>query len=74
MLLSMATRAVYPHRSHPYLKPARIKKGISQDELGFMTGIAQSRLSRAERGFLWLEPNELKKVAKALGVSPDTLG
>ena len=63
-----STRSRFPQRSHVNLKALRLAAHISQDELGFVTGIAQSRISRAERGLLWLNDIEAATVAKALGV------
>lgn len=68
-----ARRTRHPYRSHPNLRHLRIEVGISQDELGYLTGIAQSRLSRAERGFLVLSDIERAAVARALGVRPSDL-
>lgn len=73
MIMLMSERTKYPNRSHPGLKALRQKRGLSQDELGFLAGVAQARLSRAERGYLWLGPDECHRVAKALGVEPAVL-
>jgi transcriptional regulator with XRE-family HTH domain len=69
----MSERTKYPNRSHPGLKALRQKLGLSQDELGFRSGIAQARLSRAERGYLWLTADESQRVANALGVAASEL-
>ena len=73
MMLVMARRAVYPERSHPNLRALRLAAGLSQDALGYRTGIPQSLLSRAERGLLWLDEVERNRVAEALGVEADAL-
>lgn len=61
-------RARHPNPSHPNLCRIRTNTGMSQDELGYMTGIAQSRISRAERGMLWLSDIERAAIARALMV------
>ena len=65
----MADRAIFPIRSHPGLRGARVARKLSQDELSFLSGISQPRLSRAERGYLWLRPHEREKLADVLGVT-----
>ncbi len=62
-----------PRRSHPNLRQLREKLGFSQDELGFRSTVAQSRISRAERGYLWLSSEERERVASALGVAIEEL-
>lgn len=69
----MADRAVFPKRSHPGLRSARVARKLSQDELAFLSGVSQPRLSRAERGYLWLRPDERKAVADVLAVTIDAL-
>ena len=64
----MADRAVFPKRSHPGLRSARLARKLSQDELAFLSGVSQPRLSRAERGYLWLRNTELDALAKVLDV------
>lgn len=46
---------------------------MSQDELGFRAEIAQSRLSRVERGYATLSNGERERVAVALGVKAEDL-
>jgi transcriptional regulator with XRE-family HTH domain len=70
----MSFRATYPDRSHPQLRALRLEKELSQDELAYRTGVAQSRISRAERGFLWLDDEEAVRIAAALGVELNALG
>lgn len=69
----MSTRAIYPKRSHPNFRKLRQAAGLSQDELAFRTGVVQSRVSRAERGYLWLSPEELIRVADVLGIEVSAL-
>jgi transcriptional regulator with XRE-family HTH domain len=73
MLMLMSGRTSYPNRSHPALKALRQKRGLSQDELGFQSGVSQARLSRAERGYLWLTADECERVARALAVEASAL-
>ncbi len=68
MMNIMTGQAVFPERSHTALRKLRTKRGLSQDELGFRAGVAQARLSRAERGYLWLTESERLNVARVLGV------
>jgi transcriptional regulator with XRE-family HTH domain len=69
----MSDRAVFPNRSHPGLRAARMRHEMSQDELAFISGVPQPRLSRAERGYLWLRSDERERIAGALGVTVDDL-
>jgi len=69
----MSERAVYPIRSHPHLRELRLKNKMSQDELAFRSGVTQPRLSRAERGYLWLATDERERVANVLKVTHDAL-
>lgn len=46
---------------------------MSQDELGFRADIAQSRLSRVERGYAKLSNDERERIALALGVKAEDL-
>jgi transcriptional regulator with XRE-family HTH domain len=66
--MSMSDRAIFPVRSHPGLRDARLRCKLSQDELAFLSGVPQPRLSRAERGYLWLRADERERVARVLGV------
>lgn len=69
----MPRRSTFPERSHPGLRPLRLERGLSQDELGFRSGIPQARLSRAERGYLWLRDDERRRLADVLSVEPGAL-
>jgi predicted transcriptional regulator len=62
--MSMSDRAIFPVRSHPGLRDARLRCKLSQDELAFLSGVPQPRLSRAERGYLWLRADERERVAR----------
>lgn len=52
------------------LKIARIKKGLTQDELCEMVGIGRTTLSQLEQGKANPKLTLMKKLSKALGVSP----
>jgi transcriptional regulator with XRE-family HTH domain len=69
----MGKRASFPNRSHPGLRGARDAGNMSQDELAFLSNVPQSRISRAERGYLWLSADERVRVAAALGVDVNQL-
>jgi putative transcriptional regulator len=47
----------------------RVIKRVSQYELSNMTGIAQSKISLFENGHAYPKLEELKRIAKALGVN-----
>jgi len=49
------------------LRDTRTNKRITIDELARQSGIERSRLSRAERGYTKLKPEELKRLAALLG-------
>jgi transcriptional regulator with XRE-family HTH domain len=52
---------------------ARLKLGLTQEELAERVGLAAENLSRAERGKALLKVNKLVAVADVLGVSIDDL-
>lgn len=52
------------------LKNARIKKGLSQRELGKKTGIPQSHLSKIEGGTIDLQASSLVEIARVLDLEP----
>lgn len=52
------------------LKIARIKKGLTQDELCEMVGIGRTTLSQLEQGKANPKLTLMKKLSKALEVSP----
>lgn len=49
------------------LREWREEHGYSLQEIGDLTGLAPSTLSRAERGVLHLRPDKRVRVARALG-------
>jgi len=55
------------------LKTARFKKNLTQWDLKAKTGIHQSKISLMERGYLEPNKDEVKRLAKALGVKADDL-
>ena len=60
-------------RSHPRLRELRRARRLSQDELGFQSGVSQARLSRAERGYINLGEEECQRIAAVLGVEPEAV-
>ena len=56
-----------------YLFKIRKKKGLSQAELAFLAGIAQSSLARYERGEMQPTIEVVKKIADVLNVSIEEL-
>jgi transcriptional regulator with XRE-family HTH domain len=60
---------------HKHLRSHRFHAGLSLDELGRRAAIERSKLSRAERGYVRLRPDEVRRVARALRVRiTDLLG
>jgi transcriptional regulator with XRE-family HTH domain len=57
----------------PYLKAWRIKKFIGQSELADKAGIARATVARAERGDEVVSFANIRKLAKALGISAGDL-
>lgn len=55
------------------LHEIRREKRVRQWELVVLAKIPQSRLSLAENGFISLKPDEEKRIAEALGESPEKL-
>ncbi len=55
------------------LKIARIRKGLSQWDLAGKTEIPNYRISLIETGRVEPKADELKRLADALGTSPETL-
>lgn len=56
------------------IRAARKAAGISQENLAkAVEGVSASAISKAERGEKELSPEQLKAIAQALGVSPETL-
>ena len=48
------------------LREARFFKGLNQYDIALRTGIAQSKISLIERGYLEPKDDEKEKIAKAL--------
>ena len=48
------------------LKKLRVKKGLSQEEFGFQTGLHRTYVSQLERGLKSPSLNTLNKIAKVL--------
>ena len=51
----------------------RVAKGLSLDELGRRAGIERTRLSRFERQYQKLRPEEIDRLAKELETTPKKL-
>lgn len=51
------------------LRDIRKAKGLTLDELARRAKSERSKLSRAERGYAKLREDELRRVARALGIS-----
>jgi cyanate lyase len=52
---------------------ARFKKRVTQWDLRIWTGINQTKISLAERGYVQLTEREKKKIAEALGMRTDEI-
>ena len=50
------------------LRALRVKKGLSQEQLGFKAGLHRTYVSQLERGLKSPSLNSLGKIAKVLGV------
>lgn len=57
----------------PYLRAWRHSKGLSQRELGEMSGVQYSQISRIERHGQHVTPLTIKRLAAALGIKRETL-
>ena len=55
------------------IKNARMKAGVSQEELGFRSGLHRTYISMAERGSRNLTVRSLVAIARALNVKPSEL-
>lgn len=55
------------------MKFERIKRGITQDGLGFTCGVSQGLISGFENGKFKPLPDHLEKIAQALSVSPASI-
>lgn len=57
----------------PYLRAWRVKKFIGQTELAEKTGLARATVTRADRGDEVVSFANIRKLAEALGITPDEL-
>lgn len=57
----------------PHLKAWRVKKLIGQSELADRARLARATVTRAERGDEVVSFANIRKLAEALGISPDEL-
>lgn len=55
------------------LREKRVVKQITQFQLRIATGIHQSKISMIENGLIEPRPDERRKLAEALGVSPEEI-
>lgn len=55
------------------LRTARFKKNLTQYDLKIKTGIHQSKLSLIERGYIKPNKDEVRRLAKVLGVKANDL-
>ena len=63
------TNSEFPKR----LKELRLKKDLSQTELGKMVGVHYTHIGRYERGLSIPKTETLRRLAEALGVTTDYL-
>jgi transcriptional regulator with XRE-family HTH domain len=57
----------------PYLKEVRRSKGLRQKELSELASVSTGTIYRVETGQRGAYPGTLRKLATALGVSPEAL-
>lgn len=70
----MATMAEYVRgRALPHLRAWRMHKVVGQAELARKAGLSKGTLARAERGDAIVSFANVRKLAEALGISPDEL-
>lgn len=55
------------------MRQTRQEKGLSQEKLGFETGLDRTYISGIERGVRNPSLKNITKIAKALKISPDEL-
>ena len=65
----------YPNRSIPLprLRELRRSRGLSQKELGELAKVASGTVYRLENGLRGAYPGTVRKLANALGVTPEDL-
>ena len=57
----------------PKLKHIRMRKALTQGELAQKAGVARATINRAERNVGPISLPNVRKIAEALGVSPEEL-
>jgi transcriptional regulator with XRE-family HTH domain len=57
----------------PRLRPLRERAALTQRELGERSKVTQSTIQRLETGLQGARPSTLRKLARALGVTPADL-
>ena len=57
----------------PYLREVRQSKGLSQRELAELARVSTGTVYRVETGLRGAYPGTVRKLATALGVSPEAL-
>ena len=72
---STTDREQYRNRSIPlpHLRDLRRSRGLSQKELGELAGVASGTVYRLENGLRGAYPGTVRKLAGALGVTPEDL-
>ena len=55
------------------LRYLRAAEGLSQDQVASTANVSQAKISRAERGFAKLRPEEQKRIASIFGCKPGEL-
>ena len=57
----------------PHLRELRRSRGLSQKEMGEIAGVSSGTVYRLENGLRGAYPGTLRKLAMALGVTPEDL-
>ena len=57
----------------PHLRELRQSRGLSQRELGELAGVSSGTVYRLENGLRGSYPGTIRKLAVALGVTPEDL-
>lgn len=55
------------------IKRIRLQRGLTQDELGYLVGVAGTMIRKYELGIANPKPSKLETIAKALGVNVEVL-